>query len=144
MYRNDKGYSDPTAGVALSNVCRDVKRERRKRNTIKQRPKVYVVSKFSGDIKSNMKYAAKCCRFVAKKSRIPIASHLMYPVMGFRDSIAEEREMCCMFGLALLSVCDEVWCFTVNGEVSEGMQTELDEAKHLKIPIKYFNSEVSK
>ena len=144
MYRNDKGYSDPTAGMALSNVCHDVKRERRHRNSIKQRPKVYIVSKFSGDIKSNMKYAAKCSRFIAKKRRIPVASHLMYPVMGFRDSIAEEREMCCMFGLALLSLCDEVWCFTVNGEVSEGMQTELDEAKHLKIPIKYFNSEVSK
>ncbi|MCD8175690.1 MAG: hypothetical protein LUD41_07255 [Phascolarctobacterium sp.] len=47
--------------------------------------------------------------------------------------------MCLLFGLALLAVCDELWCFTVNGEVSAGMENEVAEAKRLRIPIRYFD-----
>lgn len=44
-----------------------------------------------------------------------------------------------LFGLALLAVCDELWCFTVNGEISVGMENEVAEAKRLRIPIRYFD-----
>ena len=30
IYRNSEGYSDPTAGVAMSNILRDERKKRRK------------------------------------------------------------------------------------------------------------------
>ena len=36
-----------------------------------------------------------------------------------------------LFGLALLAMCDEVWCFTAAGCISEGMEAEINEAKNL-------------
>jgi len=141
MYKNSEGYHDPTAGRALSAMMREYKNEQRKKYRMKNWPKVYVASRLAGDVKKNMNDAARCCRFVADRKRIPVASHLMYPSMGFDDDNPAEREMCCMFGLSLLAVCDEVWCFTVDGVISAGMESEIAEAKKLKIPVRYFDIE---
>ena len=49
-----------------------------------------------------------------------------------------------MFGLALLAVCDVAWCFTFglpDDAISEGMKTELAEARRLGIPIKMIKGE---
>lgn len=49
-----------------------------------------------------------------------------------------------MFGLVLLAVCDEAWCFTSgppDDAISEGMKTELAEAGRLGIPIKTIKGE---
>ncbi|MCD7818905.1 MAG: hypothetical protein LUH07_07625 [Lachnospiraceae bacterium] len=43
-------------------------------------------------------------------------------------------------GLALLVVCDELGCFTVNDKVLAGMENEMAETKCLRIPIRYFLS----
>lgn len=139
MYRNSEGYSDPTAGRAMSNILREYKQKQKRKYAIKNRPKVYVASRLAGDIEKNMEDAARCCRFAAGHGIIPIASHIMYPAMGFDDNNPDEREMCQMFGLALLAVCDEVWCFTADGAVSAGMRAEIEEAKRLNIPVKYFD-----
>lgn len=141
MYKNNEGYADPTAGSAMSRIMKEYKQEQKKKYAVKNRPKVYVASRFAGDIGKNIKDAARACRYVAKQDRIPVASHLMYPNMGFDDNNPDERELCLMFGLALLAVCDEVWCFTVNGEISAGMEGEIREAKRLKIPVRYFDLE---
>ena len=142
MYKNSEGYSDPTAGMAVGRVMKEYRKEHRKiwcrQTEIKERPKVYIVSRYAGDVENNVASAIRYCRFAINKKKIPIASHLMYPqIMG--DNIPEERETGLLFGLALLAMCSEVWCFGKN--VSPGMKLEISEAKRLKIPIKYFSEE---
>ena len=110
----------------------------RRQNEIKSRPKVYVVSKYAGDTKVNVSKAVEYCRFVIGKKRIPVASHLIYPAM-LQDTIAADRELGTMFGLALLALCDEIWVF---GRVpSPGMAAEIAEAKRLNKPLRYYSEE---
>lgn len=142
MYKNGEGYNDPTAGMAMSSIMRDYRKKQKEKYAVKNRPKIYVASRYAGDIEKNVADAARACRYVAAKKRIPVASHLMYPNMGFDDGNPEERELCCLFGLALLAVCDEVWCFTAAGCISEGMEAEIAEAKRLGIPVKFIEMEV--
>ncbi len=143
MYRNSEGYADPTAGAALGQVMKEYKKQRRetwkRENEIKSRPKVYVVSRYAGDTKNNVRLAICYCKYVIAQGKMPIASHLLYPQM-VDDNIPEEREIGTMFGIALLELCDEVWCF--GNELSSGMEREIKEAKRLRKPIKYFDMEV--
>ena len=139
MYRNHEGYADPTAGAAIGKVMKEYKQEQkdtwRRREKIKSRSRVYVVSKYAGDTQANVKAAIRCCRYVIANNKIPISSHLMYPAI-LRDAVPAEREMGTMFGLALLAMCDEVWCF--GKEHSPGMQVELQEARRLGKDIHFF------
>jgi hypothetical protein len=139
MYRNTEGYSDPTAGKAVGNMMREYKDEQKKKwrrqYEIKNRPKVYVASKYAGDIDANVAAAVDYCKYVISQNMIPVASHLLYPQM-LDDNNSNERELGLMFGLSLLAICDEVWCF---GDVSAsvGVQQELVEAKKLGKKIRY-------
>lgn len=142
MYKNSEGYADPTAGVALGRVMKEYKKERRevwrRQTELKERPKVYIVSRYAGDIENNVKNAIRYCRFAIDKKKMPIAAHLLYPQI-VDDNNPDEREIGTMYGLALLALCDEVWCF---GEtLSPGMEQEIKEAKRLGKPIKYFTEE---
>lgn len=143
MYRNSEGYADPTAGAALDQIMKEYRQERRKtwkrENELRSRSKVYVVSRYAGDIDKNVLAAIQYCRFVIDKGKMPIAAHLLYPQI-LDDSIPSEREIGTMFGIALLEMCDEVWCF--GKEISSGMDREIKEAKRLGKHIKYFSSEV--
>lgn len=143
MYRNSEGYADPTAGVALGQIMKEYRQECKKtwkrENELRSRSKVYVVSRYAGDIDKNVLAAIKYCRFVIDKGKMPIAAHLLYPQI-LDDSIPSEREIGTMFGIALLEMCDEVWCF--GKEISSGMDREIKEAKRLGKHIKYFSSEV--
>ena len=143
MYRNSEGYADPTAGVAMGKVMREYRqaqRERwRRKEEIACRPKVYVVSRYAGEVTKNIENARQYCRFVIRQQRIPIASHLLYPQF-MNDSDPTERELGTVFGLALLAQCDEVWCFGTS--YSEGMKQELHEANRLKKPVRFFTAEL--
>ena len=134
-YKNREGYADPTAGAAVSQLMEEYRQERRRLFAAKNRKKIYVASKYAGDIQINIENAIWCCRYVIDRGYMPIASHLLYPQI-LDDSIPRERELGLMFGLALLAGCDEVWVFTVNGEVSSGMEKEIEEAKRLGIPVR--------
>ena len=142
MYKNSEGYADPTAGVALGRVMKEYRKERReiwrKQTELKERPKVYIVSRYAGDVEKNVASAIRYCRFAIDKKKMPIAAHLLYPQI-VDDNNPDEREIGTMYGLALLALCDEVWCF---GEtLSAGMEQEIKEAKRLGKPIKYFTEE---
>lgn len=143
MFKNSEGYSDPTAGAAMSQIMKEYKQTQRdtwrRQNEIKSRPKVYVVSKYLGDTKANASKAVEYCRFVIAKKRIPVASHLIYPAM-LNDMVTAERELGTMFGLALLALCDEVWVF--GKEHSQGMTAEIVEAKRLNKPLRFYGEEV--
>ena len=134
-YKNTEGYADPTAGAAVSQVMREYRMEQRRRFAAKNRRKIYVASKYAGDIQTNLENAIWACRYVIDKGYMPVASHLLYPQI-LNDNLPRERELGLMFGLALLAVCDEVWVFMANGEVSSGMEREIEEAKRLGIPVR--------
>ena len=133
MYKNSEGYSCPTEGAAISNLMREYRREQKRKYADKNRKKVYVASRYAGDVKVNAEAAASYCRHVIKEGYMPIAAHLMYPLI-LNDNDPTQRELGMLFGLALLSVCDEVWVF---GPVSYGMEREIREAKKLHIPVKF-------
>lgn len=142
MYKNSEGYSDPTAGIAMGQVMREYRLEQkekwRRQYELKKRPKIYVASKYAGDIEINVANTIQYCKYVIDKKCIPIASHLTYPCM-LNDADPREREMGLMFGLSLLAICDEVWCF---GKISQGMELEINEAKRLGKKISYFKGVV--
>ncbi len=137
-YRNHSGYWDPTAGKAMTRIERAeaAKVEEERLNALKTRTKVYVVSKYRGDIEVNVWKAINCCKYVISKGMMPVASHLLYPQF-LDDKEPGQRDMGCQFGLALLALCDEVWVFNENRELSEGMRVEIREARLLKKPVKY-------
>nr|WP_325191633.1 DUF4406 domain-containing protein [uncultured Selenomonas sp.] len=134
MFKNIEGYPDPTAGTAMSRVLKEYKQRQRRRFAAKNRRKIYVVSKYAGDVATNKENAVRCCRYVIGRGNMPVASHLLYPQI-LNDRSPHEREMGLMFGLALLALCDEVWIFTENGEISSGMKREIEEATQLGIPV---------
>lgn len=133
-YRNSEGYADPTAGLAMSRVMKEYRQKQKKQFADKNRRKIYVASRYAGDVEKNTVFAVNCCRRVIDEGCMPIASHLLYPQI-LDDNNPDEREMGLMFGLALLAVCDEVWVF---GEVSVGVAREVAEAKRLKKRVRYF------
>ena len=134
MYKNIEGYADPTAGMAMSRIMKEYRQKQKKRYADKNRRKVYVASGYAGDEERNAALAISYCRRVIEKGYMPVASHLLYPQI-LNDSIPEERELGLLFGLALLRMCDEVWVF---GKISSGMAQEIEEAKRLKKPLRYF------
>lgn len=145
MYKNSEGYADPTAGAAIGKVMKEYRLERReiwrRQTELKERPKVYIVSRYAGDVENNVKAAIRYCRFAIDKQKMPIAAHLLYPQI-VDDNDPVEREIGTMYGLALLALCDEVWCF--GKTLSAGMEQEIKEAKRLGKPIKYFDEEAVK
>ena len=145
MYINNEGYADPTAGIAIGQVMNEYRREcleiSQRQTELKERPKVYIVSRYAGDVDNNVKAAINYCRFAIDKKKMPIAAHLLYPQI-VDDNNPTEREIGTMYGLALLAMCDEVWCF--GKTLSSGMKQEIKEAKHLGKPIKYFDEEAVK
>ena len=141
MYKNSEGYFSPTEGEAIANVMREYKqaaREKyRKQMEIKCRVKVYIVSRYAGNVETNVADAVRYCRFAISRKRIPIASHLLYPQM-LDDNDPNDRELGTLFGLALLHTCREVWVF--GNKFSEGMKNEIFEAKRQNKIIRYYDS----
>lgn len=134
MYKNNEGYADPTAGSAMSQIMKEYRQKQKKLYAYKNRRKIYVASRYAGDVDANVSAAVTYCRRVIDEGYMPVASHLLYPQI-LNDNIPEERELGLLFGLSLLRLCDEVWVF---GEVSQGVAQEIEEAKRLKKQIRYF------
>ena len=113
---------------------KEYRAEQKRKYADKNRRKVYVASKYAGDVDTNVKAAISYCRKVISEGYMPVASHLLYPQM-LDDNVPYERELGMLFGLSLLQICDEVWVF---GEVSVGVESEINEAKKFKKKIRYF------
>jgi hypothetical protein len=139
MYRNSEGYADPTAGLAMSRVMREYRNKQKARwkrqYEMKHRKKIYVTSGYAGTAAENWSAARRYCRYVVSKKGMPVACQLLYPQV-LDDGDPGQRELGLMFGLALLAMCDEVWCFgDVSG--SESAQKEISEAKRLGKEVRY-------
>lgn len=134
MYKNSEGYADPTAGAAMSQMMKEYRQQQKRRYADKNRRKIYVASKYAGDVEANVAAAISYCRRVIEEGYMPIASHLLYPQM-LNDNNPDERELGLLFGLSLLRMCDEVWVF---GTVSPGVEREIEEARRLKKQLRFF------
>ncbi len=116
---------------------------------LRKRKKVYLISRFAGDIDKNVEDAREFARYlIAIEHTIPIASHLIYPqIFGVCDVTGEPDELRTLgmaYGLALMEDCDEVYVFTNGMKPSAGMEREITEALRLELPITYINEEASK
>ena len=144
-YRNQEGYRDPAAGRAMANSDKEDwarrKETRKRRDENRNRPKIYVVCRYAGQVPRTIQALIRCCRYVIAQGGMPVAGHLFYPCI-LRDYVKEERELRDSFDLALLAVCDEVWIFQDEVGMTPAMREEEREAKRLKKPTKYFSMEV--
>ena len=54
MYKNHSGYANPTEGAVVAKMMREYREKQkgisRKQQEIRERPRVYVVSKYAGDV----------------------------------------------------------------------------------------------
>lgn len=94
----------------------------------------YICSPLRGDLEANVKRAVRYCEYAAGCGVIPIAPHVAWHGI-FDDTIPEKRETALRLGLELLGRCDEIW--VMGTEISQGMQSEIDEAERLGKPALY-------
>lgn len=101
--------------------------------------RVYICSPLKGKISRNILNARLYCRFAFDKGYVPIAPHI-YFTQFLDENDKTERIAGIRYGLELMWQAKEVWVF---GEyISEGMRAEIDLAKDLKIPIRYFDCDM--
>jgi len=91
--------------------------------------KIFICSRYAGDVERNIATAEILCRLAIDDGVIPFAPHLLY-TRFLDDDDPEDRLKGIACGLAFMAVCDEVWAYTGDG-VSAGMERELAHAKHI-------------
>ena len=94
---------------------------------------IYVASPYAGDVERNTEFAKKACRHVMNEGHAFFAPHLLYPAI-LDEHQPKQRQLGLDMGLAMLSRCDELWCY--GDHISPGMYLEIEEASRLGIPIR--------
>jgi hypothetical protein len=89
---------------------------------------VYVCHRFRDDPATNVARVRDICAAM-KHERVPLAPHLLLP--WYVDE-STERGLALRHCLRMVAAVDEV---RVYGEVTQGMQLEIDEARKRAIPI---------
>ena len=93
---------------------------------------IYVASPYAEDTEKNTEFAKRACRYVMNEGHAFFAPHLLYPTI-LDEHQPEQRQLGLDMGIAMLSRCDELWCF--GGHTSPGMHLEIEEAGRLGIPV---------
>jgi hypothetical protein len=91
--------------------------------------RVYICSRYAGDIERNLKVALALCRMAVEAGLAPFAPHLVY-TQFLDDGDTAQREIGISLALRFLEVCDIVWVYVGEG-VSDGMRREIDHARRL-------------
>ena len=97
---------------------------------------VFICSPYRGDIERNTLRSQAYCRFAYTQGTVPFAPHL-HNTQFLDESISEEHQAGIVLGLHLLSHCEELWVF--GNQTTEGMRVEIEAARKMDMPIKYFN-----
>lgn len=97
---------------------------------------VYICSPCRGDMKKNIIKAQNYCREAVElwPDVIPIAPHV-YFTQFLDDTKPDERVVGMNMGIALLSMCDEIWVYGIENP-SEGMKNEIVYAQDHGIPVR--------
>lgn len=127
--RNSEGYADSTVFQALKNI---------QRTAYGYRPLTYICSPYSGNVEANVTLAREFCSHAVKHHKIPLAPHLLFPQF-MNDDEPDDRDLTMFFNRILLSKCEAIWVYTAR--VSEGMRAEIEWARHLDLPIRYFTAD---
>jgi len=98
--------------------------------------KVFICSALRGDFHNNRSKAECLCRLACLCGKQPYAPHVYYTRFLDDKNIAERRTGM-QQGIEWLKECQEMWVFTINGHISEGMKEEIEIAKSINVPIKY-------
>ena len=93
---------------------------------------IYVASPYAGDIQKNTEFAKRACRHVMNEGHAFFAPHLLYPTI-LDEHQPEQRQLALDMGIAMLSRCDELWCY--GDRISPGMRLEIEEAARLGILV---------
>lgn len=96
---------------------------------------IYVCSPYGG-LSENYLKAVEYCKYVAVQGHIPYASHVMLHGI-LADDIYDQRIKGLQAGCEMIKICDEVWVFNVDGELTKGMLQEIEAAKLLEKTIIY-------
>jgi hypothetical protein len=99
--------------------------------------KAFICSAYRGDIVANVEKARRYCLTALDHGYAPFAPHLLYPQF-LTDESGEDRQTGMECGIEFLKCCDVVFVF---GEITEGMQKEIDEAIRLKKTISFQEEE---
>lgn len=94
---------------------------------------IYICSPYRGNVDGNVKIAQSMVRLALLQGHAPFAPHLQYPQV-LSDDVPEYRAIGLKAGLEWLWACDEIWIWA-DGPMSEGMKTEVDEARRLGLSI---------
>lgn len=104
-----------------------------------ERRRIFVCSRYRGDVRRNVRKAEALCRWLAGEGHAPFAPHLFCPQF-LDDADRNQRAWGIAIGLSFMEVCDEVLVCTEDG-VSEGMQAEILHAQKLGKPIRWIGPE---
>lgn len=96
--------------------------------------KVFVCSEYGGKW-DNILSARKYCSWTIAQGHAPFAPHLLYTQFLSEEPL--ERQLGLDAGLQYLACCDEMWVFSIEGELSSGMNTEIKFALEEGIPIRW-------
>ena len=67
MYWNYEGYADPTAGIVMSKMMKEYRQQQKKRYDDKSSRKIYVASRYTGNVDANVAAAITyCCRVIER------------------------------------------------------------------------------
>ena len=95
--------------------------------------RVFICSKYAGDIEHNVRVAQALCRMALDAELAPFAPHLLY-TQFLDDSDPAQRDLGISMGLRFMDICDLVWAYVGEG-VSDGMRREIDHARSLRKPV---------
>ena len=98
--------------------------------------RVYICSPMKGETEKNMTRARLYCRFAYDKGFVPVCPHIYFPQF-LDDGNKDERAAGIRYGLEQMWQCRELWVF--GASISTGMAAEIELAKDLEIPVKYFD-----
>lgn len=94
--------------------------------------KIFISSKFRGNIEENIEKARQISREVVMKGDLPLTPHI-YFTLFLDDSKMEERKLGMKCSLNWIKECDEFWI--CDKEISEGMKQEIKFAMELNKKI---------
>ena len=107
--------------------------------------KVFICSQFAATAKDKderkketvhiIRTAQAASLYAVMEGAIPYTPHLYFPQF-LDDDDQDRRELGQLLGLVWLKECDELW--VIGRRISEGMKKEIEMAKKLDIPVRYY------
>lgn len=101
----------------------------------------YVCSPLRGDIEGNLQRAREYSHFAfdANEHWIPVAPHLLF-TQFLNDDVEAERAAGIAMDMSLLAKSSILLVF---GKPTSGMRAEIDFAKSVNMPIRYYDAEMN-